>query len=78
VINKGDTKILYAGTYGGGVYRTADAGASWSACGALSNVNVVSLAIDGNGKVYAGTEAGVYVSGDSCATWSALNTGLPQ
>jgi hypothetical protein len=77
VIDKSDPRILYAGAYGGGVYRTADSGATWSACAALSNKNVVSLTLDANGKLYAGTEAGVFLSSDGCATWAALSTGLP-
>jgi hypothetical protein len=77
VIDKSDPRILYVGAYGGGVYRTADSGATWSACAALSNKNVVSLTIDANGKLYAGTEAGVFLSADGCATWAALNSGLP-
>jgi|WetSurMetagenome_2_1015567.scaffolds.fasta_scaffold76308_2 hypothetical protein len=77
VIDKSDPRVLYAGAYGGGVYRTVDGGASWGACAALGNMNVVSLTIDANGKLYAGTEAGVFLSADGCATWAAMSTGLP-
>jgi hypothetical protein len=79
VINKGDTKILYAGTYGGGVYKSVDSGLTWAACATnQANLYIRSLSIDGNGKLYAGTEAGVFVSADACATWTAMNTGLPE
>ena len=52
----------------------------WTACGNtdLTNLNVVSLTVDANGKLYAGTEAGVFVSSDNCATWAAMNNGLPN
>jgi hypothetical protein len=79
VITPGDSTKLYAATYGGGVYQSANSGVDWSACANtnLTSLNVVSLTIDGNGKLYAGSEVGVFVSNDYCASWNALNTGLP-
>jgi len=79
VIDKSDTTKLYAATYGGGVFASADSGVNWSACAnnGLTNLNLVSLVIDASGKLYAGTEAGVFVSNDGCATWTAMNGGLP-
>lgn len=79
VINKSDTAILYAATYGGGVFKSVNSGVDWAACGAQpANVNLKSLVMDGNGKLYAGTEAGVFVSSDGCSSWAAINTGLPN
>jgi len=79
VIKPGDGTILYAATYGGGVYRSTNSGLNWSACASQpANQNIVSLTIDAAGKLYAGTEAGVFVSSDSCATWAERNTGLPN
>jgi photosystem II stability/assembly factor-like uncharacterized protein len=62
------------------VFKTADGGSNWAACdtASMSNLNVISLALDPGGKLYAGTEAGVYVSVDQCATWTAMNNGLPN
>jgi ligand-binding sensor domain-containing protein len=79
VITPGDSTKLYAATYGGGVYQSANSGVDWSACANtnLTNLNLVSLTIDATGRLYAGTEAGVFVSNDNCASWNALNTGLP-
>jgi len=70
---------LYAATYGGGVYTSSTSGNSWSACtnAAAGSLNALSLAIDATGKLYTGTEAGVYSSPD-CATWNLKNTGLPN
>ena len=70
---------IYAATYGGGVFKTADGGGNWKACDTtnMTNLNVISLALDAGGKLYAGTEAGVFVSNDSCANWTAMNNGLP-
>ena len=78
VITPGDRMKLFAATYGGGVYRSTDNGASWSSCsntGLLSR-NVLSLVTSPTGKLYAGTEGGVYTSPD-CDTWTPVNNGLP-
>jgi hypothetical protein len=79
VIKPGDSTKLFAATYGGGVYQSANSGVGWDACDNtnLTNLNLVSLTIDATGRLYAGTEAGVFVSSDNCASWNALNTGLP-
>jgi hypothetical protein len=71
---------IYAATHGGGVFKTADGGSNWTACATanMTNLNVISLALDAGGKLYAGTEAGVFVSTDSCATWTAMSNGLPN
>jgi len=77
VIRPGDSTKLFAGTYGGGVYNSTDSGVDWTACTPLSNQNVLSLVTDSSGKLYAGTEAGVFSSTDNCATWAEMNGGLP-
>ena len=79
LIDKNDGAKLYAATFGGGAFKSVNAGVDWSACGtaSLTNLNLLSLAMDAGGKLYAGSEAGVFVSADGCASWSALNNGLP-
>lgn len=78
VIKPGDSTKLYAATYGGGIFQSANSGLAWIACaGQPTNQNVISLTIDATGRLYAGTEAGVFLSNDNCASWNALNTGLP-
>jgi hypothetical protein len=78
VINPVTHSTLFAGTYGGGVNRSTNSGVDWGPCGntGLANLNVLSLVTNTTGQLYAGTEAGVYTSGD-CDTWTALNNGLP-
>jgi photosystem II stability/assembly factor-like uncharacterized protein len=80
VLKPGDASKQFAATYGGGVFTSADSGLTWTACASNpANLNVVSLTIDATGKLYAGSEAGVFTSADGCATaWTALNRGLPQ
>lgn len=69
---------LYAGTYGGGVFQAAS-GTAFAPGGALpASQNVLTLALDAASTLYAGTDSGVYASGDQCASWSAMNTGLPN
>ncbi|HET6419777.1 MAG TPA: InlB B-repeat-containing protein [Geobacteraceae bacterium] len=79
VINKSDNTKLFAATYGGGVFKSVNSGVVWTACAntGLTNLNTLSLTIDGNGRLYVGTEAGVFVSADGGATWNAFNSGLP-
>jgi len=76
----GDSTTLYAASYGNGVFKSVNSGDSWAACAVtgLTNLNLISLVIDGTGKLYAGTEGGVFVSADGCGTWTAMNGGLPN
>lgn len=80
VIKPGDTTKLFAATYGGGVFRSLDGGMNWNvACDSQpANPNLLSLAIDATGRLYAGSESGVFVSDTDCATWQELNNGLPH
>ncbi len=67
---------LFAGSYGGGVYRTTDDGVSWMAMdNQLSDKNVISFGV-GGGVLYAGTDNGIFRSIDSGATWMLSIEGL--
>lgn len=68
---------IYAGTEGGGMYKTTDNGSTWNIVNnGLTNVNVNFLTNDGS-DIYAGTEgAGVFRSTDNTNTWSSLNNGI--
>jgi photosystem II stability/assembly factor-like uncharacterized protein len=72
---------LFAASYGNGMFKSTTSGDVWTACAntnlAGAALNAVSLTIDANGRLYAGTEAGVLVSADACGTWTAMNSGLP-
>jgi photosystem II stability/assembly factor-like uncharacterized protein len=55
-----DAGVLYAGTYGGGVYRSADHGATWTLFTrtGLTNLRVVALAVSTDGiSIQAGTDS---------------------
>jgi len=68
---------LYAGTWGHGIYRSADAGATWTAINTgLTFTAVHALAIDAAGSVYAGTfGGGVYKTTNAGAQWNQLPVG---
>jgi len=69
----------YAGTYGGGMFKSTNGGATWSAVNTgLSNKEVWALAIDpiNTNTIYVGTYGGVFKSANGGATWSAVNNGL--
>src|SRR5438876_10121863 len=81
-IDSGTPTTIYAGTTGGGVFRSTDGGVTWSAVNTgLSNLDVRALAIDPltPTTLYAGTSGGgVFKSNDMGGTWKVLNAGLPD
>jgi photosystem II stability/assembly factor-like uncharacterized protein len=67
--------VAYCGTFGHGMFRSEDSGATWSALSGLKEPNVMALAIAHDGTVYAGTElSAVYRSDDRGEKWCLLHT----
>jgi photosystem II stability/assembly factor-like uncharacterized protein len=67
---------VYAGTAGGFVYRSDDAGATFAPTGASAgDAFVFSLVVTASGQVLAGTLDGVRRSLNGGASWSAVVTG---
>ncbi|HMR58692.1 MAG TPA: hypothetical protein PKC10_15315, partial [Cyclobacteriaceae bacterium] len=63
---------FFAGTYGAGVFRSADHGSSWQEVNnGITNDNISSLLTHGS-YVYAGTDDGVFRSSDNGNTWTRL------
>ncbi|WP_422845232.1 WD40/YVTN/BNR-like repeat-containing protein [Acidovorax sp. M2(2025)] len=78
-IKPGNASILFAASQGAGAFKSTDGGATWATCaGQPANPTLLSLAMDATGRLYAGSEAGVFVSTDDCTSWTAQNTGLPN
>jgi photosystem II stability/assembly factor-like uncharacterized protein len=79
-INPTTPAMLYAGTDGGGVFKSTDSGGTWAAANTgLTGPPVAALAINPAtpATLYAGTAGGgVFKSTDSGSTWVAANTGL--
>jgi photosystem II stability/assembly factor-like uncharacterized protein len=75
---------VYAGTSGGGVFKSTDGGRNWTAANSgLTALDVRILAIDPQDTttLYAGTHnssSGVFRSTDGGASWSAVSSGLPE
>jgi len=81
-IDPSNTSIVYAGTGtsgggNGGVFKSTNGGASWSAS-SLTVTYVYALAIDPKNTsiVYAATDGGVFKSTDGGGSWIAINSGL--
>src|SRR5438093_7601673 len=63
---------LYAWTNGGGLFKSTDGGANWSATG-LNNISLRALAIDPiiQTTMYAGADGGALLSRIGGAAWKA-------
>ena len=72
--------VIYAGSFGHGVFQTMDRGATWNRVGAgITDPFILSLAITKTGIVYAGTfRGGVCRSSDEGKTWQSVNGGLKR
>jgi photosystem II stability/assembly factor-like uncharacterized protein len=74
--------ILFAGTWDDGVIRTTDNGTNWTLVNAgITDINVLSLAVDPNGlggmNIFAGTLfGGVFLSTNNGTNWTPVNNGL--
>ncbi len=67
---------IFAGTDGGGIFRSTDDGESWTVIG-LRRLHTLSIASSGGGHIFAGTLFdGVFRSTDNGDTWTQMNTGL--
>jgi len=75
-----NSQVLYAGTEGGGIYKSVDGGSSWVIINeGLTTLDVFSLVIDvSNTKIiYAGTGEGVFKSEDAGLSWHTLSFDVP-
>lgn len=81
-----DPRIVYAGTRGGGIFKSTNGGRLWSAASqGLDNVFVNDLAIDPRSPDTLYAQAGfpgelyeLYKSTDGGASWRRVGNGLPQ
>ena len=69
---------IFAGSFGGGVYRSTDDGAHWTPANrGIETLDLRTIAVSPDGSsVFAGSRDGVYRSTDLGASWSPVNTGL--
>ena len=72
--------VILVGTVGQGVHRSKDGGKSWTraSVGAGMHSDCIVRCLnshpDGEGDVFAGTDLGLYRSGDAGASWKRLDT----
>jgi photosystem II stability/assembly factor-like uncharacterized protein len=67
--------MVYCGTFGNGMFRSSDAGATWNALQHFTERNVMALASSQSGAFYAGTElSAMYRSQDGGESWCELET----
>lgn len=73
----GSQNEIFAGTYGG-IYLSTNSGGNWTARNTgIENIHIISLAIDSNGDLYAGSlEDGIFHSSDAGLAWAGRNSGL--
>jgi photosystem II stability/assembly factor-like uncharacterized protein len=76
----GGNGVLYAGSFGHGIFRTMDRGATWARVGSgITDPFILSLASAKDGAVYAGTfRGGVFRSRDEGNSWQPVNAGLKR
>ena len=69
---------IFAGTAVNGIFKSSDAGATWTQSnnGIAAGVAIYSLTVRGTDLI-AGTGSGVYLSSDNGASWSPRSSGLP-
>ena len=70
--------LVYAGSFGHGLFRSEDRGATWTSSGqGVTDPFILTLATGKDGAIYAGTfRGGVFRSRDGGKSWQALNNGL--
>lgn len=76
-----DANLVLAGIapgsgFGGGLFLSADAGATWSEVAALSGTAVYDIEFDPAGKIYLGTSYSVWSSLDNGVSWTTENLGI--
>lgn len=80
VVDPMNVSVVYAGSYGQGVFKSVDGGLTWQSINnGISNlfIQTISLTPDG-GTLYAGTYgSGIFRSTDGGANWTAVNNGFP-
>jgi photosystem II stability/assembly factor-like uncharacterized protein len=76
----GGKDTVYAGSFGHGIFRSSDRGATWLPAGAgITDPFILSLATAKDGAIYAGTfRGGVFRSRDEGKTWQPVNAGLKR
>ncbi len=74
-----DGTNLFAGTFGGGVYRSVDTGTSWFSAGINSPRKYVYALVANGANLFAGTDSGgIFLSSDYTMNWTRVSDGFPN
>ena len=74
-----NSKIMYVGTSGGGLFKSIDAGMNWTPANTgVQGANVLALVINPKfpSTIFAGTGSGVFKSIDAGKSWNLIRSGL--
>lgn len=76
----GENGVMYAGSFGHGIFRSVDRGTTWVPVGAgVTDPFILSLASAKDGTLYAGTfRGGIFRTHDEGKTWHTVNAGLKR
>lgn len=77
--SQAEPRVLYAGTYLGGVFKSGNAGGGWTPMNTgltSSYVPVLAIYLSAPTTLYAATSSGVFKSVNGDGSWTAVNTGL--
>lgn len=83
LIDRDDPSTVYVSSLSPGLIKTTNGGASWSAANGIApatirNVYDIERHPSDRLRLYAGTEAGLYASGDGGRTWAIAKFGAPS
>lgn len=72
--------VMYAGSFGHGMFRSEDAGVTWTKSGSgVTDPFILSMATGHDGAVYVGTfRGGIFRTKDQGTSWQAVNSGLKR
>jgi ligand-binding sensor domain-containing protein len=71
------TGNIFAGTDGGGIFRSTDDGENWTPVNmGLTNTSIWSFVVNSSGHIFAGTDGRFFRSIDNGTSWTPVNTGL--
>ena len=72
--------LVYAGSFGLGLFRSEDRGATWTKSGqGVTDPFILTLTTGKDGSIYAGTfRGGVFRSRDRGKSWHTINSGLKR
>ena len=79
IVTQPTQNVMYAGTNGGGIFKSTNGGVNWSAFNTgLANLYAYALTANTSGDVFLGVGSGkkVYKNSNNAASWTLSNTGL--